>query len=310
MPKTVFFDLKSPCDGLTLSAVKVVPDGEIRCVLQMVHGMAEHKERYIPMMEYLSERGILCAMHDHRGHGGSRVPGGERGYFGGGGDEVLRDAKEMTDSLKREYPDVPVVLYGHSMGCLTARAYRLKYGAAVRGYVFSGNPGGNTTGGAGRLVINILKPFIGMKKQCGLMDGIVTGAFAKPFKSEGLRTAWLTRDRAIAEAYANDPECGFPFTLDGYSALMDLIDLANLKKDAGCRDVPVLFVSGEKDPCMPDAKGLERTLEATRASGCDTLKSIVYPGMRHEVHNELGRETVYDDICRFIDSVTGTEKML
>ena len=286
-------------DGLELSAVNIAPDGEVKCVLQMLHGMAEHKERYIPMMETLARQGIFCSMHDMRGHGKSLVPGEVPGYFGGDAEQLVRDAFAFTGKLREEHPGVPLVLYGHSMGAITARAFRMEHGEAADGYIFCGTPAGNTSGAPGRAAIALMKPFIGDRKQSRLFDGIVTGPFSKRFRSEGSRLAWLSRDTQVVRAYEQDPLCGFPFTLNGYAALMGLIDIANREADAGCPDAPVLFISGENDPCMPDRKALEKAVEHTRRTGCRSLTCKVYPGMRHEIHNERGKEEVFRDIASF-----------
>ena len=63
---------KSEADNLEISIMAVIPDKKpYRAVVQLVHGMSEHKERYLPFMEYLAELGYVTVIHDHRGHGKS-----------------------------------------------------------------------------------------------------------------------------------------------------------------------------------------------------------------------------------------------
>lgn len=65
------FFVKSPCDGLNLSTLTVLPQlpEKAEGIVQLIHGMAEHKERYLHFMEFLAAHGYICIIHDHRGHG-------------------------------------------------------------------------------------------------------------------------------------------------------------------------------------------------------------------------------------------------
>ena len=116
--------LDSKADGLSLSLQVAEPTGCPRGVLQISHGMAEHKERYEPLMEFLAEQGIVVAIHDHRGHGKSVRAAEDLGYFYADGARALvEDLHQVTAWLRREYArELPLYLLGHSMGSLAARA--------------------------------------------------------------------------------------------------------------------------------------------------------------------------------------------
>lgn len=64
-------ELISKQDGLTLSVLWTEPEKKVRGVVQISHGMSEHKERYLPFMKFLAGHGYAAVIHDHRGHGGS-----------------------------------------------------------------------------------------------------------------------------------------------------------------------------------------------------------------------------------------------
>ena len=118
------FTILSELDGLPLSVLAVLPGEGIqpRRVVQLVHGMAEYKERYLPLMEYLAGQGCVCVIHDHRGHGKSMHDGEDKGYlYGVGGAGLVADALRVTDYICKTYPDLPRVLFGHSMGTLVGR---------------------------------------------------------------------------------------------------------------------------------------------------------------------------------------------
>ncbi len=116
--------IASAYDQTQLALLSVEPEGEIKGIIQMVHGMAEHKERYLETMEYFADHGFVCVMHDHRGHGDSAASKEDYGYFNDcSGDAVVDDVALITDMLKARYPGLPLVLFGHSMGSLIVRAY-------------------------------------------------------------------------------------------------------------------------------------------------------------------------------------------
>ena len=137
-----YFLISSAQDGMPLEGMMVIPSRP-RAVLQIAHGMCEHKERYLPFMRYMAERGYLCVIHDHRGHGASRreavsveadrVPGKKQdipaglGYFGrDGGRFLVRDLHQITRIIKKQYPGLPYFMMGHSMGSLAVRCYLKK----------------------------------------------------------------------------------------------------------------------------------------------------------------------------------------
>ena len=73
MSRTIQYSFPSKADGLEISCLAVVPelgrDEKYRGIIQIIHGMSEYKERYIPFMEYMAERKYVSVIHDHRGHG-------------------------------------------------------------------------------------------------------------------------------------------------------------------------------------------------------------------------------------------------
>ena len=120
-------ELTSGYDKLKLSALVMEPSKAI-CpepvgVVVLVHGMAEHKERYLPFMEFLAENGYISLIHDHRGHGASVRSEEDLGYLYERGDEgLVLDVVQMVQFAKAKY-HLPVHLFGHSMGSLVVRLF-------------------------------------------------------------------------------------------------------------------------------------------------------------------------------------------
>ena len=243
------FSLISDFDGTRLSALCVAPQQPL-AILQLAHGMAEHKERYLPFMEYLAERGFACFLHDHRGHGGSADSAEKLGWFGEHGAEgVVEDLRQMIDHAKAEFPGLPVYLFGHSMGSLAVRCYLKDHEETINGLIVCGTPAKNPAAGPGIFLCKLIGRFKGWNYRSPLLRGMTTDPFDKPFASEGLKNSWLSRDKAVAETYNADPLCGFPFTVNGYLALMELMRDAYALKTAKNPRLPVHFLSGELDPC-------------------------------------------------------------
>ena len=139
---TKTFSLISRADGTRLFGLCVAPEEPV-AILQMAHGMAEHKERYLPFMEYLAERGFACFLHDHRGHGQSVDRPEKLGWFGpDGAENLVKDLRQMADYAVSKFPGLPLYLFGHSMGSLAVRCYlraetwspQLVYGCLERCY--------------------------------------------------------------------------------------------------------------------------------------------------------------------------------
>ena len=140
MSQMTDFTLPSCVPGRTLHAFRCVPEGEVRAILQLSHGMVEFIDRYKPLAEYLAARGILVTGHDHLGHGGSIRTKDDYGFFAqpDGNRAVLNDLHALTVLTKQLYPGVPYFLLGHSMGSFYARQYLCDWGGELDGAILMG----------------------------------------------------------------------------------------------------------------------------------------------------------------------------
>jgi len=291
-----YFTLKSDYDGLPLSVVSVRPDGPVRAVVQLVHGMCEHKGRYLPFMHYLAGKGCLCVMNDHRGHGGSVLRKEDLGYFYEAGDTALvEDLHQITRLLRSQHPDLPLILFGHSMGSLAVRAYADCYDGEIDGLIVCGSPGDNPAAGAGLMLIGLLSRIFGERHRSELIYGMTTGAFARRFPDARHPSAWLSVNEANVTAFEGDPLCGFRFTLNGNRALLRLMQRAyKLSPRRNRPDLPVRFYSGADDPCAPDRRGFDRALASMRKAGFRDVQGRMFDGLRHEILNETESEMIYE----------------
>lgn len=303
-----YFDSRDEIDRI--HAVRYTPDdGEVRCVVQIVHGMAEYAERYEEFARFLTDRGFVVTGEDHLGHGKSVSEGGYYGYFceRDPATVVVRDVHRLKKLTQALYPDVPYVILGHSMGSFILRNYLCRYGSGIAGAVIMG------TGMQPPWLIRLSKALAAVQKAfCGsvyvskLMDKAAFGSFNKRFQPERTRADWLSRDTENVDKYLADPLCGFCFTVNGFQTLFELIariqKRENLEKIP--KDLPILMVSGKDDPVGDYGEGVKRAYASLQGQGLSDIQMKLYDRDRHELLNEVDRDVVMEDIyCWIKDSV-------
>ena len=291
-----------------IHAASYKPEGEIKAVIQIAHGMAEHLERYEAFAEVLCNNGIALYINDHLGHGKSVKNDDELGYFGAkdGWKNFIGDCYRLTRIAKDENPGKPLIFFGHSMGSFVARAYCLEYANDIAGAVFCGTAGPNPIAGAGALIASLIGKIKGDHHRSTLVDKIAFGAYNKKFEQ---RTAfdWLSRDHFQVDKYVADKYCGFLFTAYGYRDLTTLLGFVSGKKwfESLDKELPVLIISGAMDPVGNFGKGIDQVYDMLTAAGKKNLKKILYPDGRHEILNE---EALFDKVCE--DVIEWTEEII
>lgn len=283
-------------------------DGEVKAVLQIHHGMAEHCGRYKSCIDAFVKMGYAVFMNDMINHGKSNKKFDELGYFGDkdGYKDIIADAKILMDIAKKEYPSKPYIISGHSMGSLVMRCFINEYGNCFDGAVFIGTSGTNPLAKISISISSLIGLFKGKLYKSEFLYKTGFSAYDKPFEH---RTSydWGTRDKACVDDYMNDNYCGFKFTTCGYKDLAKLCIDCNSSdwfKNVG-KDMPVLLISGSMDPVGNYEKGVKEVYNKLLETGHTNVKMKLYPEARHEILNELNKEEVYDEINRFI-----TEKVL
>ena len=301
------FTLQSKYDNLALSCAEYAAEGvtqtNAKGVVQIVHGMCEYKERYEGFIDYLTQNGYIVFAHDHRGHGGSVTANENLGYFGDKkGEAIVDDAALVTDEIRRLYPGLSVTLFGHSMGSLVVRAYIQKYEEKIDKLIVCGSPSKNSLAGFGLMLNGVISAFSGKKYRSRLMANASTGGGDDKFPGEG-KNAWLTRDKTVVEKYNADEKCNFVFSCNGFSNLLHLVKNVYKKKKYPAKhsDLPIFFMAGADDPVIGSEKKWLEAQQFLRDVGYKNVTGKLYPKMRHEILNELGKEEVYADALAFIE---------
>ena len=296
------FPIPAP-DGLQLAAALETPETP-QAVLVLVHGMAEHKERYFPFMTYLAEKGFACLITDLRGHGATVTDKADLGHFDKKGDELLvADTLAVVRYAKDLYPGKKVFLMGHSMGSLIVRCFTKRYDSEIDGLVVCGSPSRNGAAGTGILLTRLIALFKGRRYRSKFLENMATGGYNKRFAQEG-DNAWLSTNKANVQAYNNDTLCGFPFTVLGYQGLLGLMEETYDVDDWNVTrpELPIHFIAGADDPCIVNIRKFSRAVSFIRARGYRTVTSKVYPDLRHEILNEIGKEDVWRDVAALLKS--------
>ena len=287
-------------------AVRYLPDeGEIKGVLQIIHGMAEHLERYEPFAEYMTGKGFVVTGEEHLGHGHSVSATGHLGYFCAQDPAtvVVRDVHRLKKMTQELYPELPYVVLGHSMGSFILRNYLCRYGSGIHAAIIMGTgmlPKALVKTSA--ILAGVQRVFFGGRHKAKLINQLAFGAYNKKIPNAKTKNDWLTRDAAIVERYEQDPLCGFLFSVNGFQTLFELIlrlykpeNLAKIPKD-----LPIFIVSGDQDPVGEYGIGPEKARQSLVAAGLVDISIKLYENDRHEILNELDRDQVNEDIYSWI----------
>lgn len=280
----------------------------VRGIVQIVHGMAEYVGRYDEFARYLAAQGFVVCGHDHIGHGKSAPRPEDRGHMpaDGGADVLVEDVHQLRSIVAARYArNVPYYLFGHSMGSFVARVYLTRHAAGLSGAVICGT--GNrarVVSKAGNLLARATARRKGERTRSELLHSLADGSYSKAVKDARTPFDWLSADEANVDAFIADEDCGFTFTAGGYATLTSLVADA-ARGDLAARiphDLPLLYIAGEGDPVGDNGKGVWSAATLARAAGVADVQVIVYPGMRHEILNEAGRDRVFSDVLSWLDS--------
>ena len=306
MPSFQDFYFQSSTGRTSIHALKCVPDGKPRAVVQIAHGIAEHIDRYRPFMEFLADNGFVAAGNDHLGHGKSiRVPE-EQGFFAekDGWWRVVDDMDKLHDIMSKEYPELPYVLFGHSMGSFLTRTYLIKHPDKYDGVILSGT--GHQSPAlvlGGNAAASVMAKLNGAMGDGAKLDSLAFGTYLNKIENPRTKFDWLSRDTEQVDKYIADPLCGFVGKIGLYRDMMQGIKFITDKKNIAQmnKEKPVYFMSGDGDPVGDYGKGVERAYKAFCDAGLHDVFMRLYPGGRHEMPNETNKEQVYQDILSWLN---------
>lgn len=266
-------------------------------VVQICHGLGEHSQRYDDFARFLNANGYIAFADDHRAHGNTDNGSGD--CVGEPCSDTVQDLLFFSRYLKDQYPTLPLIFYGHSYGSCLAQRY-IQFDNPATACVMTG--------------ITVM-PHAMVSIASALMSPLASHSPAKMismdndginkrFDDNDVPCAWLTRDQSIRMAYYNDPYCGGSFSLRFVHSMVklmrDFTDRKNIQKVRS--DLPIGIFCGAEDAAGNFGKGPQAVMKAYQKYGKHASLKM-YPGMRHEVLNEINKEEIYNDILAFINSV-------
>ena len=295
-------------DGKTqIHAIEWIPEGPVRGVVQIAHGMVEFIDRYDRFARVLNDHGFYVTGNDHLGHGKSVADESQLGYFAerDGNFCVIGDMHHLRQRTAKMYPDIPYFMFGHSMGSFLVREYIEIYGEGLAGAVIMGTgyqP--RQTLDAGMVMTRAMERSKGGRFRSNLVNNMALGSYNKSFEPARTPADWLTRDEAVVDAYVAEPLCQFIFTVNGYNNLFRGMRYAQEGRHLARipKNLPVLIVSGANDPVGDFGKGPAKVAQSYLENGLRDVTFRLYPEDRHELLNELDKERVDRDILDWIEA--------
>ena len=302
-------------DGYELCLNRWQPDAEeeVKGVVQLHHGLAEHSLRYDRFGSILAENGYVLNAYDMRGHGRSAelAEKNGNGMFGKladkkGFDRAVSDLKAVVDNLKSDFPGKKTVLLGHSFGSFVSQGFIEEYGKELDGCILCGTAGPRPALVAGGSCIAHLITFFTGKNTClPLLDKLSFGSYNDKIEKVRTQYDWLSKNELNVDMYIMDNWCGFPLTNSFFCSMLEgltkIHKAKNMKKIPST--LPIFFIYGGDDPVGSYGKTIKALFNIYKTNGIEKLDIKEYPGDRHEILNEDDKEQVEKDIIDWINNI-------
>ena len=295
------FALES-ADEHTIHGTNWRPDGNVRAVIQIFHGLGEYHERYTRFARLAVEHDFVVVSHDHRGHG-SNAP--ELGYFADqdGWQKLVDDGLIVAKYARASYSDVPIVLLGHSMGSYIAQAYTMQHPESINALILSASTWPDKRRLiAGHWLARFESKRHGRHGRSPLLHRLGFDDFNKPFEPARTELDWLSRDEREVDAYIADPLCGGPYTcalwVDLLGGLRTITNHAALQRIPA--ELPILMTGGSDDP-VGGQQGIAALARHYKLMGHTHITARFFDGGRHEMFNETNRDEFCHDTLNWIE---------
>lgn len=291
----------------TVKAWIYTPIRNPRGIIQLVHGFGEHSRRYLHMILKFNEAGFVVAADDHVGHGktafdsGNWSDWGDQGYL-----TMAEDEHTLRHLVQEKYPNIPYFMYGHSMGSMIARSYAATYGDGIQGLILCGTSG---------IFPNAKETVTKLKKLVDEGKGDTTdpallgellGWMTERIENPATPNDWISGDPDVVRDHANDPFNNFTTppnirSLYYFTLMMETI-VGTQWAEKVPKTMPIYNIAGDQDPVGQYGEGVYAVTNWLTETG-HKVKTKVYPGYRHEIHNYRDiRDEVEDRMIEFINS--------
>lgn len=302
-------------DGCEIFLNRWEPDApeDIKGVVQLHHGLAEHSMRYDRLGSILAENGYVLNAYDMRGHGKTAetaIAKGE-GRFGqlarkNGFETAVEDLAFIIESLKKDYPDKKIVLLGHSFGSFISQGYIEKYGERIDGCILCGTSGPQIPlAPIGKVVAKVVRAFKGPDATSKFLTKLSFGSYNKHIANPQTADDWISLNELNRQMYKMDKWCGFPLTVSFFVDITTALSTIHKKKNMKTvpTNLPIFFIYGKEDPVGGYGKTIEKLYDIYQKNGVKNLQIKGYENDRHEIFNEDDKETVEKDVLQWLSGV-------
>ena len=302
-------------DGYELCLNRWQPDTEeeIKGVIQLHHGLAEHSLRYDRFGSVLAENGYVLNAYDMRGHGRTAEVAEKNGsgMFGKladkkGFERAVADLKAVTDNLKNDFPGKKTIVMGHSFGSFVTQGYIEEHGNEIDACILCGTAGPRPAlVTVGSIATHIITFFAGKNKSVAMLDKLAFGSYNQRVKNPRTEFDWLSANPSNVDMYKMDNWCGIPLTASFFCSMME--GLTKIHKSANMKKIPttlpVFFIWGSEDPVGSYGATIKNLIEIYKSNGMEKIDQKEYPGDRHEILNEDNKEEVENDIISWVSKL-------
>lgn len=300
---------------ITKNFIKASDNHEIYCEVyvpenpkahvHIIHGMAEHIARYEEFIHYLTSCGFIVSGHDQRGHGRTSERNGVEGYFAAkdGFDRVVKDVGEVIAAVQEQISELPLILFGHSMGSFVGRRYIQLQSDQISRAVFSGTGGDpGIAGKIGILLATANGKLHGKDEKSKAIGSLVFNPFQKDFKKDNSNFAWLSSDATEVAKYEADPMSGFISTNQFFADLLTGMLLINKKDEINKirNDLPLLLISGSEDPVGQKGKDLFAVAAQYKKAGIQNIQVYLAEYARHELLHEVKKSQYFKVLAEWM----------
>lgn len=282
---------------------------KITKVLQIIHGMNEYIEKYLPFIEFLTSNGFVVVGHDHLGHGASVSNSDDRGYFGEPEPDslLIQDIHTLRLMTQKKYNNIPYFMLGHSMGSFLLRQYISLYSENLSGVILLAT--GYVSPCLSSILIKIIQLFAcfkGWHHRSDFLLSWMNSNLKKKYNTDdnNYNNSWLSRDPEQVKILLTDKiSNSAKFTLNGLYGVFSLIhnscnpsNFIKIKKD-----LPILFASGQEDPLGNFGKDVEKCYQMMKSLGSIDVTMKLFEKDRHELLKEIDRKDVFEYIKLWIE---------
>jgi len=283
-----------------------IPDDKnYKAIVVIIHGMAEHSERYSGFANFLTENKISVFSPDLRGHGKTAGSIDNVGFISDryGWQLMVDDVNILINKIKSDNPAIPVFVLGHSMGSIVARSYIINYGNQINGLILSGPvTSQGMLGNIGQLIAYFQSVLQGKKTKSHLLNKLSFGNYNNEFMPNRTQFDWLSKDNDVVDKYIADEYCGGVFSAKFFHDLLGGINNIYKKKNFAKipKSLPILIFCGDKDPVSKNSEGVKDLYEIYKKFEIKDIFLKIYQNGRHEMLNETNKHEVYNDVLNWI----------